>query len=165
MASSNQHHCVRPAAPADEDFLVGLGVSTGLFTPEEADALLRDSLRSVFESSAESKHAARVVDGLDGTPAGWTYLSVDAGNPHAWELLWIGVSPSAQGKGVAASLLYDAENTAKTNGARLLLISTSSTDATARARAFYKNHGFDQVGRIPNYYGEGDDKILFHKGL
>jgi ribosomal protein S18 acetylase RimI-like enzyme len=166
MASSTQHHSVRSAAPADEDSLVALGMSTGLFTPEEADALLRDSLHTVFESSSDSsKHVARVIDGPDDTPAGWTYLSVDADSPHAWELLWIGVRPSAQGTGVAASLLLDAENTARTNGARLLLISTSSTDVTARARAFYVKQGFAQVGRIPNYYGDGDDKILFHKGL
>lgn len=167
MTSATQHYVVRSARPDDEDALVDLGISTGLFTQDEADNLLRASLRAVFEeSSRESTHAARVIDGSDGNPDGWTYLSVDAtGPPHVWELFWIGVRASALGTGVAASLLSDAEATAKSMDASILLISTSSTDATARARGFYIKHGFTQVGQIPNYYGAGDDKIIFYKSL
>lgn len=171
---------VRPASAADEGLLVDLGLSTGPFTADEAEALLRAPLRELFadlpragqESDSEPagerrvSRAARVLDGEDGLPVGWTYLSVDpSGPPHVWELFWIGVKPAAVGRGAAATLLAEAELTAKANGAGMLLISTSSTDATARARAFYSKHGYAQVGRIPHYYGPGDDKMLFHKML
>ncbi len=172
--------------PADEDALVALGVATGLFTSEEADGLLRASLRGIFDGSSDRKtHAARVVDtfsspssptpstsdhGSDGaaaaSPAGWTYLSADpSGPPHVWELWWIGVSREAEGKGYASALLEDAESFARGGGATCLLICTSSTDATARARAFYERAGYRKVGQIPGYYGQGDDKVIFWKAL
>ena len=76
---------VRDAAPADEAALVALGVSTGLFSPDEADALLRDTLREHFVDTASAAPAsaprahARVVDGADGAPAGWAFLRAESG--------------------------------------------------------------------------------------
>lgn len=155
---------VRPAAAGEEDTLVQLGLATGLFTPEEADALLGSSLRGVLDGS--SGGVARVVDGPGGGPAGWYYLSADpSGPPHVWELWWIGVSRADEGRGYGRMLLADAEAVAAAAGARLLLISTSSSPATARARAFYERQGYAPAGRIPGYYGEGEDKVVFHKPL
>jgi ribosomal protein S18 acetylase RimI-like enzyme len=167
----------RDALAAEEDALVALGAATGLFSPEEADALLRSSLRGMFSGASDrATHAARVIDmpngvvGAEGAahivPAGWTYLSADpAGPPHVWELWWVGVAAAAVGKGYAAALLADAEAVARAGGASSLLISTSSTPATARARAFYTKHGYTQVGQIPGFYGAGDDKVIFWKAL
>lgn len=169
MAEENQSiYSVRPARQGEEDALVTLGRNTGLFTAEEADALLRSSLRSVFEAGGEGtpQCAARVVGSGDDTPLGWTYLAADAmGGPGVWELYWIGVDVNFQGKGVGSELLRDAEDTARSAGARMLLISTSSTDATAAARDFYARRGYAQVGRIPEYYGPGDDKVIFWRSL
>lgn len=93
-------------------------------------------------------------------------MSADsAGAVGVWELWWIGVSPSVQRKGVGSALLRDAEATARARGARMLLISTSSTDATAGARAFYARTGYTEVGRVPAYYGPGDDKVMLWKAL
>lgn len=160
-------YAVRDAAREDEDALVTLGSSTGLFSPEEAEALLRNSLRGMFDGTADAAtHAARVIDGSDGQPAGWTYMSADeAGAEGVWELWWIGVSPAKQRTGVGSALLKDAEETARNAGARMLLISTSSTDGTAGARAFYAHKGYKEVGRIPAYYAPGDDKVMLWKAL
>ena len=107
-----------------------------------------------------------MIDGVDGAPLGWTYLSVDSSDTTgAWELLWIGVTLPARATGVAAALLLDAEHISRQNGAVLLKVATSSTDATARSRAFYVKHGFVQVGIVPNFYGQHDDQVLFQKRL
>lgn len=182
---------VRDAVPADEETLVAIGLATGLFSAEEADALLRASLRGIFDGTADAAtHVARVVErtvgadtagdhagaGASGAAAagglaadgvaGWTYLTADpSGPPHVWELFWIGVSPGVQGAGFGSALLSDAEVLARGRGARLLLISTSSMPVTARARAFYERHAYAQVGRIPGFYSDGDDKIIYWKAL
>jgi ribosomal protein S18 acetylase RimI-like enzyme len=167
MSALESSLAARPAVPFDEDALVALGLATGLFSPEEADALLRASLRAVFDGSADpSCHVARVIDGPDGKPLGWTYISADSGGgPGVWELMWIGVTGEAQGTGVGKALLRDAEEIARSSGGRMLLICTSSTDATARARAFYEKQEYVQVGRIPEYYGKSDDKVIYWKAM
>jgi len=182
---------------------VALGVSTGLFSPDEADALLRDTLREHFVDTASAAPAsaprahARVVDGADGAPAGWAFLraesaaapageaaevvpaSATAGTAEAvaqapapsvaastvWELMWIGTSRSAEGTGVGRALLADAEALAARGGAARLLISTSATTATARARAFYERNGYAAVSLDKNFYGEGDDRVLYARAL
>lgn len=158
---------IRPAVETDEDALVQLGLETGLFSEDEANELLRSSLRRLFDGSSDpTTHAARVATDGAGHPAGWCYLSADPqGPPHVWELWWIGVARQAEGKSYGKALLADAEAVAQAAGATILLISTSSTESTARARAFYERNGYNQVGRIPGYYGEGDDKVTYFKRL
>jgi ribosomal protein S18 acetylase RimI-like enzyme len=157
----------RDATAGEKDVLVELGMSTGLFSAEEAAELLGGSLDKVLAGTeVPTSLAARVVDGSDGRPAGWTYLSADpSGPPHVWELWWIGVRPGAEGRGCGSLLLGDAEAVAKAGGASMLLISTSSTGATERARRFYEGRGYKKVGQVPGYYGEGDDKVVFWKAL
>lgn len=159
-------HTPRDALPADEASLIAIGSATGLFSPSEADALLASSLRGVFARAPSEFHTshARVVDGEDGAPAGWSYLAADAAD-GVYELLWIGVSRAAEGTGVGAALLADAEALAARADARILIIATSSTPATARARAFYTRNGYALVGTIPHFYARDDGKVIFSKAL
>ena len=160
-------HSVRPAVPSDTPTLVSLGFASNLFTSDEAEALLGDSLRSLFAMPATNPvdKIARVVDGADGLPVGWSFLSADTAAEGVWELLWIGVALCVQGSGVGAALLADAEAQSRGAGARILIISTSSTASTARARAFYVRNGYQESGRIANFYAEGNDKVIFVKQL
>jgi len=160
-------HSVRPAVPSDTPTLVSLGFASNLFTSDEAEALLGDSLRSLFAMPATNPvdKIARVVDGADGLPVGWSFLSADTAAEGVWELLWIGVALCVQGSGVGAALLADAEVQSRAAGARILIISTASTASTARARAFYVRNGYQESGRIANFYAEGDDKVIFVKQL
>ena len=47
--------------------------------------------------------------------------------------------------------------------AKLLLIETSSVDSFELTRAFYRKLGFVEEARVREYYGPGDDKIIFWK--
>lgn len=143
-----------------------IAFSTGLFSESEADQLLGATLRSIHDGTfAAETHFARVVDDADGKQAGWTYLSADEQADGVWELWWIGVSRTAEGHGFGAALLADAEEVAASHGARMLLISTSSTAATARARSLYERQGYVIVGTVPDFYGPGDDKVMYWKRM
>ena len=157
---------LRDAAVADERELIELGIATGLFSAEEADTLLGATLRGLADGSlSRDTHVARVVTDGGGARAGWTYLSADDHADGVWELWWIGVSRAAEGTGAGRALLADAEAVARAAGARLLVISTSSTEATARARAFYERRGYFKCGQVPDFYGDGDDKVVFARRL
>ncbi len=49
--------------------------------------------------------------------------------------------------------------------ARTLIVETSSLDKYHQAREFYRKHGYHEVARIPEFYGVGDDKVVFWKAL
>ena len=154
------HKPVRAVVPEDTEALLQIAVATSLFNPGEAEQLLG----GILKGSLGAGHTTRVVDGPS-APMGWTYFSPDAHEEGVWELWWIGVLPEYHGHGVGALLLADFEAVASRNGARILLISTSSTESTARARAFYVRQGYLQVGQIPEFYGPVDDKVIFWKRI
>lgn len=157
---------LRDAAADEDSELLAIGIATGLFTAAEADALLGGALRGLSAGSlARGTHAARVAVAADGSRAGWTYMSADENADGVWELLWIGVARAAEGTGAGTALLADAEAIARAAGARLLIISTSSTAATSRARAFYGRRGYTRCGHIPDFYDAGDDKVIFVRNL
>ena len=156
---------LRPVSPTDRAALVSLAIATGLFRPEEAESLLGGVLDELRAGRLGPGHLVHVsVDGT-GTPTGWVYASADENAEGVWELWWIGVAPDRQGRGVGAELLRFVEAHARDAGGRLLLIATSSLPSLARTRGFYAKRGYESSGRIPDFYGDGDDKVIFAKRL
>jgi hypothetical protein len=49
--------------------------------------------------------------------------------------------------------------------ARLCVIETSSLPPYEPARRFYLKCGYGEVARIPDFYGPGDARVIFTKGL
>ncbi|HEX9166087.1 MAG TPA: GNAT family N-acetyltransferase [Gemmatimonadales bacterium] len=153
---------VEPITIAERAALLAVATATGLFTADEAESLLGRILDQLASCGLPAGHAAlacREVPG--GSPVGWTYFAPD---PHAegvWNVWWLGVDPASHGTGAGWSLLRRAEAQAAADGARLMIIETSSKDSQARARRFYGKEGYAECGRIPDFYGEGDDKVIF----
>lgn len=82
-----------------------------------------------------------------------------------WDLYWIAVSPEAQNCGVGSQLLQEVDRRLASTDARLVLIETSSLPHYARARAFYQRHGFEVVARVPDFYAQGDDRLIIAKRI
>jgi ribosomal protein S18 acetylase RimI-like enzyme len=151
-----------PVSSTDRAALLAVATATGLFSAEEAEGLLGGILDQLASGALPEGHAALACrQAADGTILGWTYFAPD---PHAegvWNVWWIGVAPAAQGLGVGRSLLLAAEAQAAARGARVVVIETSAKDGQARARRFYAREGYAECGRVPDFYAEGDHKVLF----
>lgn len=143
--------------------LVAIGVSTGLFQPQEADALLKDVLDQYHAGTLGERH--RILVWADDAPAGWAYVSPDERADGVWELWWIGVSPERQCHGIGRALLEGVETQVALEGGRVLLIATSALPALADTRRFYARRGYDECGRIRDFYAPGDAKVIFAKTL
>jgi ribosomal protein S18 acetylase RimI-like enzyme len=155
---------LRPALPSDTPTLLELAVATGLFTPEDAEALLGGVLRDLHAGCLDVGHQAHVwPDEASGEPVGWVYLAPTPKADGVWDLWWIGVAPRRQGTGVGAAMLRAVEALVQAAGGRLLVIETSAE--LTRTRDFYRRRGYDECGRIPDFYAVGDDKIVFARRL
>ncbi len=175
-ASDASTRSCRDVQESDLSALLNIAHDTGLFTPDELDELLGDTLRGIFRGTLSKEHRARVVlqeSSISGIlePAGWTYFAPsdddnDDLRMDVYELYWIGVSHKAQRSGFGSILLNDCETLVREAGGLKLVIRTSSTPATSAARAFYADKGYEQSNTIvSDYYGPGDDQVTFIKSL
>ncbi len=136
----------------------GIIDGVGLFPSE-----LLDDMFCVGSDDPDQSEFWLTVD--DGSPAAIAYCAPEPMADGTWNLLLIAVHPDRQGKGIGAQLMSYIEEKLGSEGVRILLVETSGTDAFTRTRRFYSGLGYTEEARIREYYGVGDDKIVFHKYL
>lgn len=153
---------LRPTLPDDVPALVPLADATGVFRPIEIRAL-QGVLKDYFAEAHDEEGHRCFTATEDGTPVGFVYFGPVAMTDGAWDLWWIAVDKSRQGRGLGGELLRFAEEYVREAGGRVLMIDTSSTPHYEPTRAFYLKHGYVAAARLPDFYRDGDDKVIFWK--
>lgn len=147
--------------PADAAALRRLVAATGVFYPAEravALELLEVRLAQGPKSGYAFIFAERGAELLGYAAWGKAPLT-----QRTFDLYWIAVDPSAQGQGLGRALLEAVERAVAGRGGGNLYIETSSRSVYARTRRFYRDAGYSQVARLRDFYGPGDDKVMFCK--
>ena len=154
---------MRPISTADDDAIVRLSCSSGLFTPEEADGI-RGMLDEYHSMDAESGHRMLVWE-EEGGLIGIVYFTPKPFTDRVWELLMIAVDESRHRQGIGSEMLVAVEDELRAGKGRMLLIETSDKATFERTRQFYQKHGYTQAALIPDYFADGDGKVSFVKRL
>ncbi len=154
---------LRPTAPADSPALVAVAAGTGVFKPHELVAL-REVLDDFHATNHAYGHRASTWDEA-GEAIGFVYLAPTAMTDRTWELWWIAVEAARHGQGLGSKMLVAVEDTVRADGGRLLLIETSSTPAYQPTRQFYLKHGYTEAAHVPDFYADGDGKVIFSKRI
>jgi ribosomal protein S18 acetylase RimI-like enzyme len=137
--------------------------STGVFNQHDLD-ILAEVATDAF-GNPDTTYVP-IEEYVDGHVVGFVIVGRTPITTFGWDLYWLAVDRSAQGKGLALTLFARAEEYMKTVTTRAVIrIETSSKDAYAPARALYVRAGFTEMGRIPEFYGEGDSLVMFHKSV
>lgn len=154
----------RVTIPDDTPALVALADGTGVFQPHEIETL-EEVLNDYHTVCAEEygHRAFTLID--DEQPVGFVYLAPVAMTDRTWEIWWIVVDKSRQGQGLGRKLLHHAEQVIAAATGRVLFIETSSLPHYEPTRRFYLKQGYTLVGQLPDFYAEGDDKVIFSKPL
>ncbi|MEL7038197.1 MAG: GNAT family N-acetyltransferase [Cyanobacteria bacterium J06592_8] len=152
---------IRPITPDDTPGLIAIAKEIGFELDElqQLDAMFSD----YFDSNTDNDHFCVTDD--DRGLVGVAYCVPEPMTNRTWNLLLIAVRPDYHRQGRGKALLRHVEQTLMTRGERLLLVETSSLEGFQPAREFYRKCGYEQVGRIPDFYDIGDDKIVFRKLL
>lgn len=152
---------IRAMTLDDVAAMVRLAIETEMFPPDAADFLAgtaRDTL-------AGRRPGAWDVAVLDGTVVGVAFVEPREATDRVWALTMLAVAPSVQGGGWGRRLVQHVETTLADREQRLLVIETSGTAAYERTRRFYVQCGYTAVARVPGYFQDGDDMVLFLKDL
>jgi ribosomal protein S18 acetylase RimI-like enzyme len=83
----------------------------------------------------------------------------------SYDLYWIVAHSAARGKGVAGALIGAMEADLAGRNATGIRIETSQLESYGAARRVYDRHEYAEVGRIPDFYREGDALVTFYKRL
>jgi ribosomal protein S18 acetylase RimI-like enzyme len=156
---------IRPLVVNDRDAIGEIVGAAGNFTPEEIDT----ALELVDEALADGDTSGYSIFVLTETPAdvvrGYICFGPTPLTTGTYDVYWIAVHPSAQGRGYGRRLLDFAEHEVRRRGGRLLLIETSSHDTYGATIRFYERAGYALVARIADFYRVGDDKLVFARTL
>ena len=154
---------IRPIEPADSSALVALSCSSGLFKPEELEAV-QGMLDEYHATNAANGHQIITYDD-GGTLVGIAYFVPKEFTDRVWELLMIAVDAPRHRQGIGTLMLKAVEEAVRTANGRLLLIETSDKSSFERTRLFYRKHGYSEVAHIPDYFADGDGKASFLKRI
>jgi ribosomal protein S18 acetylase RimI-like enzyme len=159
-------HVTRPPTRGDIERIKQIAVAANMFTVEEVAFF--DEILSGYLDGSLADHRWLVVDDADGLVAAAAYYAPEPFADRMWNLYFIAAAPESQGQGLGSLLIGDVERDLRARGgevARVLIVETSSTEQYAATRDFYRGRGYDEEARIRQFYGPGDDKIVFWKSL
>uniref|UniRef100_A0A0G4GTQ7 N-acetyltransferase domain-containing protein n=1 Tax=Chromera velia CCMP2878 TaxID=1169474 RepID=A0A0G4GTQ7_9ALVE len=133
---------------------------------EEAGVFPASELPSMISPffSGEETHLWLVATKGDGTVVGFTYSQEEKFTDATWNLRCIAVHPEFHRQGMGKALLSATEKELETEQqARLVVIDTVGNDEFAGQAKFYSQGGYKEVARIPDFWGDGEDKLTFWK--
>jgi uncharacterized protein len=154
---------VRPLRAEDGPALSALLEGTGAFKPVEIEVAME--LIDGGEDTATPYGYRFSVADEDGSVVGYTCFGRSWFTEASWDLYWIAVDPGRQRQHVGSVLLAAAERAAAAESGRTMLIETASKPSYEPARHFYERNGYAEIARIPDFYADDDDKIVYAKRL
>lgn len=147
----------------DADRVRDLTAAAGVFSAEEV-SIAEELVRARLQTGAESGYHFLFSE-RGGRVEGYTCFGPIPGTERRFDLYWIVVDPKRQRAGLGRELLRRTEAAAIAAGATHLFVDTSGRSAYAPARAFYRRAGYRKVAELPDFFHDGDAKVIHAKRL
>src|SRR5260370_226556 len=147
---------IRPFQASDREAVTGPLVDSAAFSEEEVHVAV--------EMVDSGDYTVFAVE-LDGAVCGYACIGRTPLTLTTWHLYWICIHPRAQRRGAGTALQQHAEEFIRSQKGERLVLETSGRAGYERTRRFYERGGYQQAGRIPDYYKAGDDCVFYFKVL
>jgi ribosomal protein S18 acetylase RimI-like enzyme len=152
-----------PLEPRHRGEVQALLLATGFFRASEV-AIALEVLDSFF-TTPDHDYSALGAFTPGGQLIGYVCFGPTPCTTGTWDVYWIAVAPGAQDAGVGTTLLQEVERRLVHMDARLVVIETSSQPLYQPTRSFYERRGYAEVARVPDFYADGDDRVIFAKRI
>jgi ribosomal protein S18 acetylase RimI-like enzyme len=163
----SMNRTIRPMVAADRSGVFRILENAGNFTPEEVATALEliDEWLELGEHSGYLTYVLEARDEVSAEVLGYVSFGPTPLTESTYDLYWIAVDKSKHRGGVGKKLMKFTEEETVRRGGKMLLIETSSQETYGGTIQFYVRTGYELVGKIPEYYKPGDDKLIFAKRL
>ena len=153
---------IRPYSSPDRDRIRDILEGSETFTTEEVAVAL-----SVIDDAVRcpelEDYTVFCAESEEGAVVGYICFGPIPMTDRCYDLYWICVDRSSKKTGIGSLLISRMESDLEQRKARHIYIDTSSSPPYDDARSFYERHGYRVVSVSPDFYCEGDDKIVYVK--
>jgi ribosomal protein S18 acetylase RimI-like enzyme len=149
--------------PSDREALRALLASTGFFYEHEILVAL-ELLDDRLAKGTRSEYHFILAD-VAGRLAGYVCYGPISMATGRFDMYWIGVHRDAHRRGLGTQLLLASEARMRAMGGKHIYVETSSRELYEPTRRFYEKHAYRQVARIPFYYADDDDRVVYLKSF
>ncbi len=150
--------------PADRAAVAEIVNAVGNFNEAEVSVALE--LVDIYLNNKEQKDYCIVVAADPASKVGgfacWGPVPLTKGT---YDLYWIATHPDVQGQGYGRRLMAYVEDRVREEEGRLLVLETSAKESYGNTVRFYRRLGYEEASRIRDFYGVGDDMLMFVKRL
>ena len=155
---------IRPMESRDKAAVMALIEATNFFHAHEV--IVAEELVDVYLGVPDQKdYQVIVIESAEGEVAGYLTYGPTPMAVGVYDLYWMAVDPQAQGQGYGRRLVEWLETYVKAEHGRLIIIETSSSGKYEPTRRFYLGLKYTEVARIPDYYQDGDDRVIYTKRM
>ena len=155
---------IRKMIAQDRDVIFDIISKTDMFTQAEIDVAME--LIDIFLTKKEQQdYHIYVAENKGKEVVGYVCYGPTPATEGTFDLYWIAVSPTMQGKGIGKELLSFTENYVLRQKGRLIIIETSSQPKYQPTLQFYIKNKYVIEARIKDFYRRGDDRLIFVKRL
>jgi acetoin utilization deacetylase AcuC-like enzyme/ribosomal protein S18 acetylase RimI-like enzyme len=149
--------------PSDREGVRALVAAAGVFSTEEA-TIAADLVEERLARGTDSGYWFCFAERGDRL-VGYSCYGPIPGTEARFDLYWVAVSPEHRRGGLGRELLRRTEEEIKARGGRRLYIDSSTSERYEPARRFYQACGFHKVAVLPDFFRDGDGKIIYTKTL
>jgi ribosomal protein S18 acetylase RimI-like enzyme len=151
---------IRPYNSPDRQDICDILETSRTFTAEEVGIAL-----SVIDDAQKcpDEYVVLCAENDQGDVVGYICYGPIPMTDRCYDLYWICVNRARKKKGIGTALVLSMESDIQQRRARHVYIDTSSTPPYDEARSFYERHGYRVLSVSPDFYREGDDKVVYRK--
>ncbi|MBU1122148.1 MAG: GNAT family N-acetyltransferase [Candidatus Omnitrophota bacterium] len=147
----------------NRDRYLEIAGNVGVFTSAEIDVIIE--ILNVHEKSDGKEYVVFNYKEAD-IILGFIIFGRTPLTEFSWDIYWLVVDLGRQGKGIGGKLIRMCQDFILGNGdSAILKVETSTKKEFAHARNLYVKQNFKEAGRIPNFYKENDDLIIYYIAL
>jgi ribosomal protein S18 acetylase RimI-like enzyme len=146
----------------DAEKIKDLLFSTDFFYDYEIDVALELVTMTIEKGDKASGYYFLIAE-EDGVMRGFCNFGPTPCTEGSFDLYWIAVHKHVMNKGLGGLLLEKTESAIKNLGGTNIWVETASRPQYNPTRRFYEKNGYVQKAQLPDFYSEGDDKVVYLK--
>jgi GNAT superfamily N-acetyltransferase len=137
--------------------------STGFFHPPEVDVAVELVEERLRRGDASGYFFAFVE--LEGVAIGYSCYGPIACTASSFDVYWIAVHRDEQKHGIGRWLMTLTEQLIRSREGRRIYVETSGRPDYLPTRSFYERCEYVKAAELPEFYGDGDSKVIYLKVL